>query len=218
MTVKMGDEDHPGVRDGGRQRWDECYSSQEGMKDEPSRVLSRHVNLLPREGRALVLGCGTGRNVAFLSRWLQVTGVDFSPVALSLAEKRFASLQAKGVSWNAPVLVQEEVSSFLRRLVGEGKAGSHVLVTSINFFDPLVVPLVKSLLAPGGTFVARAFTTNDQRMGSGPLRHVLVEPSEMLSPAWFGGYWVLVHEVDRFVDEKGLSRETVSLVARKPLV
>ncbi len=41
-----------------------------------------------RVGPILDIGCGTGGNLAFLTRWGPATGVDISPIALGLARSR----------------------------------------------------------------------------------------------------------------------------------
>ena len=76
-------------------QWDDRYT-QHGWSNLPDPHLSHLVeNLTP--GRALDLGCGTGRNSVFLARlgW-RVTGVDASAVGLQMASDELANA---GLSW-----------------------------------------------------------------------------------------------------------------------
>lgn len=52
------------------------------------------------QGRVLDVGCGTGGNLAFLSRWGEVTGLDLNPLALHFARRRQIGqlVQASGLS------------------------------------------------------------------------------------------------------------------------
>jgi SAM-dependent methyltransferase len=55
-------------------------------------------------GPILDVGCGTGGNLAFLSRWGRSTGIDFSPVALDFARRRRLPclVQASGLALPYP--------------------------------------------------------------------------------------------------------------------
>jgi len=79
--------------------WDARYA---GRESEPSRPPNAFLadfagELLP--GRAIDLACGAGRNAVWLAeRGWDVTGVDFSPVALERA-RTMASARGVRVSW-----------------------------------------------------------------------------------------------------------------------
>ncbi|MDI3288739.1 class I SAM-dependent methyltransferase [Polyangium sp. 15x6] len=76
------------MADADRQKWDARYAA-EGAPEEPSAWLMSLDGHLPREGRALDVGGGAGRNAVWLAkRGLRVTLVDISPVGLSVAEER----------------------------------------------------------------------------------------------------------------------------------
>ncbi|HLY83053.1 MAG TPA: class I SAM-dependent methyltransferase [Acidimicrobiales bacterium] len=88
-----------------RHEWDARYAGDELLwRAEPNRFLvTEAAGLTP--GRALDVACGEGRNAVWLAAqgW-EVTGVDFSPVALAKAE-RLAAEQEVAVEWvNADVL------------------------------------------------------------------------------------------------------------------
>ncbi|HEB57891.1 MAG TPA: methyltransferase domain-containing protein [Gammaproteobacteria bacterium] len=65
-----------------QRRWDERYRDTL-VHGEPCRVLEEHAHLLPAQGRALDLACGTGGNALFLAaHGLDTEAWDVSPVAL----------------------------------------------------------------------------------------------------------------------------------------
>lgn len=69
--------------------WDRRYAGSDLVwTAEPNRFVEAELTHL-RPGRALDLGCGEGRNAVWLAEhgW-QVTGVDFSPVALEKGRAR----------------------------------------------------------------------------------------------------------------------------------
>jgi SAM-dependent methyltransferase len=70
------------------EEWDERYRGSELVWGAaPNRWVEQEVADLP-PGRALDLACGEGRNALWLAaRGWQVTGVDFSPVALEKARR-----------------------------------------------------------------------------------------------------------------------------------
>ena len=72
-----------------REDWDRRYA-ESGLlwSAQPNRFLVAEVSDLP-SGRALDLACGEGRNAVWLARlgW-QVTGVDFSEVAIAKAREQ----------------------------------------------------------------------------------------------------------------------------------
>lgn len=74
-----------------REDWDERYAAAENLwADRPNRFLVAEVSSLP-PGRALDLACGEGQNATWLAtRGWNVTGVDFSAVAIEKARARAA--------------------------------------------------------------------------------------------------------------------------------
>lgn len=57
-------------------------------RQQLARVLvERYISPYSRQ-RILDIGCGTGGNLVFLARWGEGFGIDFSPLALSLASRR----------------------------------------------------------------------------------------------------------------------------------
>jgi tellurite methyltransferase len=195
--------------DAEREHWNNRYSSRGGGSGKHSAFLERYAHILPRHGTALDIACGTGENVFFLAKDLQVTGIDLSDVAIGIAAK---AVDRAGLRERVQ-LVTAEAGAFLN---AEGP-GKYALVASINFFDPAIVPAMKLVLAPGGTVVIQAFTTRDERLRASPrMQGKLVTEATLFEPAMLGGYWIQVNELENFMDDEGLKRERINLIARKP--
>lgn len=74
-----------------REQWDRKYAAEEQLwSSRPYRLLAPEIEGLA-PGRALDLACGEGRHAIFLAkRGWNVTGVDFSEVAIARARERAA--------------------------------------------------------------------------------------------------------------------------------
>lgn len=80
-----------------RERWDERYSAPEYIYGaEPNAFLVAQRHLLPKQGRALAIADGEGRNGVWLAeQGLDVLSLDFSPKA---QEKARALARRRGVN------------------------------------------------------------------------------------------------------------------------
>lgn len=158
---------------------------------------------LPREGRALDLACGAGRNaLALAERGLRVLAVDLSVEGLRLAARR-ARERALPVQ---PVLAD------LRRFAV--RPGSVRVVVNTRFLCRETFALIREALAPGGLVLFETFHADELDVLGGDIRRDFVlEPGELR--AAFRGLEILLHEEGVFrrpEGERGLAR----LVARKP--
>jgi len=192
-----------------RQRWNERHAATAGETRQPSAFLLKYARILPRQGAALDIACGTGENALFLAKDMDVTAVDLSDVAIGIARQK---VDRAGLGDRVRLVVQD-AAAFLNT---EGP-GKYALVACINYFDPAIVPGMKRVLTPGGTIVIQAFTTSDERLQASPrVRGKLVTEAMLFEPAMLGGYWILVNEIDDFIDDEGNKRQRVNVVARKP--
>ncbi len=123
-------------------RWDQRYS-QEAWSEIPDPEL---VNLAEdlEPGRALDLGCGTGRNSLWLAKkgWL-VTGIDSSYVGLSQAMTRARSLK----------LNIELIHHDLAEYDPPTRQFDLVVVSNLHFAEPMrtrLFEIAKSALQTGG--------------------------------------------------------------------
>ncbi|MCH2165142.1 MAG: class I SAM-dependent methyltransferase [Marinovum sp.] len=67
------------------------YDTQRSRTMFEARWLARFTSVLPKSGRVLDLGCGTGEPIArwFIAEGFRVTGVDFAEAMLTFAEDRW---------------------------------------------------------------------------------------------------------------------------------
>lgn len=133
----------------GPAEWDRRYAGRELLwTAEPNRFLAAEVaEMAP--GRALDLACGEGRNAVWLAgRGWEVTGVDFSGVALDKARRLAA---ARGVSGRVRL-----VRADLAACVPEAGAADLVAVMYLQVPAPLrarILARARAALAPAGTLL-----------------------------------------------------------------
>jgi SAM-dependent methyltransferase len=145
-----------------RDRWQSRYGETAWLFGrEPNAYLRSLEARLPRQGRALSLGEGEGRNAAWLAaRGLAVTAVDFAPIALDraralAAERRheIETIVADVARWQPPEAAFDLVTLiFLQLSPDERVPAHHAAMTA---------------LAPGGLLVLEAFARGD-RLACGP--------------------------------------------------
>jgi SAM-dependent methyltransferase len=153
--------------------WDRRYAGSELLwTAEPNRFLVAETSGLA-PGRALDLACGEGRNAVWLAEqgW-QVTGVDFSPVALAKAEEL---AQARGVDVE---FVRSDLAAW------EPGRGGHDLVVVLYLQLPAaqrrpVLRNAAAALAPGGILLVVAHDSSNPEHGWGGPQ----DPAVLYSPA-----------------------------------
>jgi len=196
----------PVARDA-RTFWDRRYDRPEFVYgEEPARVLSENLDLLPR-GKVLGLACGEGRNEVFLAeQGFDVTGCDISPVALrkcrELARRRGVRVRTREVD--------------LRRWRPEEASWS--VITMIYYHDRSLYPKIKRALKPGGVVVLELWSIDQRRFKSGGPRdpELLVQPGELLRA--FSDFRILFYEDRVETLASGMHRgrgAVVRLIARK---
>ncbi len=150
-----------------RRRWNTRYGEQPGTR-EPSAFLRSLADRLPREGRALDVAGGSGRDALWLARrGLDVTLLDISDVAL---ERAAEAAREAGVSLR------------LQRLDVETEPlppGPFEVVLCLNFlWRPLFAALPK-VLAPGGLLVFAQPTRSNLQRHAHPSARFLLEDGEL---------------------------------------
>ena len=147
--------------------WDRRYEGTELLwSARPNRFLVAEAQALP-PGRALDLACGEGRNAVWLAElgW-EVTGVDFSPVAIGKAGQLAEARGVEAAFEVADLLAYEPAP----------QAFDLVLVFYLQVAASERGPILRraaAAVAPGGTFLLVAHDRSNLEEGYGGPR----EPS-----------------------------------------
>jgi SAM-dependent methyltransferase len=160
-----------------RTDWDERYSSEELVwSAEPNRFLATEVEYLPPV-RALDLGSGEGRNAIWLAeRGWQVTGVDFSAVALAKA-RRLATSRGVKVEW---------IEADLRGYAPPVASFDLVVILYLHLtaeYRRTVVKRAAAALAPRGTILVVGHDSTNLTKGIGGPQNpaVLFTPEDIVA-------------------------------------
>src|SRR5262245_23743668 len=128
-----------------RTKWDAKHAAAPRRPQRPADVLVAIEDLLPREGRALDVACGRGRNALWLAeRGLDVVAVDVSPVALA----RMVELAAQGGIASSIRMIEHDLDDGL-----PPRLGTFDVVLSIGFHAPTLWPALRRAVKPSGLLV-----------------------------------------------------------------
>jgi SAM-dependent methyltransferase len=125
-----------------RSRWDTIFNTATYVYGtEPFAFLKEHVNLLP-VGKALDLASSEGRNSVYLAkRGFQVTGVDYSEVALAKA-RRLAHANRVSIKTVNADLTEYSITP-----------NSYDVILNIDFLQRSLIPQIKRGLRHGGVVI-----------------------------------------------------------------
>ncbi len=169
---------------------------------QPPHWLVAHADLLPPPvlGHVLDVGCGAGRAAVWLAaRGYRVTGVDWQPEALALAQRLAAS---RCVSLR---VVEADI-----RDAGALSPGPWAVIVNVRCLDRGLLARMPDLVGDGGVAVVRTFREAPGLPDDVTARHRL-RPGE-LARAFASPYWhVLAHE-EGFDDD---GRPAAGIVARR---
>ncbi|WP_242338297.1 MULTISPECIES: bifunctional 2-polyprenyl-6-hydroxyphenol methylase/3-demethylubiquinol 3-O-methyltransferase UbiG [Anaeromyxobacter] len=186
------------MAEGDRERWDARYRDEDAIP-EPSPLLDALDALLPRQGRALDVAGGSGRNALWLARrGLEVTLADVSEVALERAARE---ARRRGLSL-ATLRIDLEASPLPH--------GPWDLVLCTYFLHRPLLSAIPAELAPGGLLVVAHATRRNLERHARPGPAHLLEDGEL--PTLVRGLEVVRYEEGWL--ESG--RHEARLVARKP--
>jgi 2-polyprenyl-3-methyl-5-hydroxy-6-metoxy-1,4-benzoquinol methylase len=192
-----------------RNDWNHRYEG-EGLlwTTQPNRFLVAETAALA-PGRALDLACGEGRNAVWLAEqgW-QVTGVDFSEVALEKA-RRFAEDRGVRVDW---------VSADLLEYAPPAEAFELVIVFYLQIpperLRPILARAAKAI-APRGTFLLVAHDSSNRTHGcGGPRDPAVLYTAEDVLPALVGLEIERAEPVVRTIETDEGVREAIDALVR----
>jgi len=141
--------------------WDRRYEGTELLwSAQPNRFLVAEAQRLP-PGRALDLACGEGRNAVWLAElgW-EVTGVDFSPVAIGKAGQLAAARGVAGEFAVADLLTYEPAEQAFDLVIA---FYLQVPVAALN----VILRRATAAVASGGTFLLVAHDRSNLEAGYG---------------------------------------------------
>ncbi len=182
-----------------RQKWDRIYQT----KNSPGQiaaVLLENESLLPVNGNALELACGTGQNSCFLaSRGLDVEAWDISQVAIdrlrNLAQRNSLKLKASTVDIK-PAMLQPNAWD---------------VIVCTHYLDRSLFPAMIAALRANGRIFFQTFSLN-KPPGIGPSNpEFLLQPGELKTV--FSSLEVLAYR-----DNSSASDPDNSMVGREYIV
>jgi SAM-dependent methyltransferase len=152
-----------------RAKWNARYQRYGHAAREPSRFLVAVSDLLPRRGRVLDVGGGSGRNAIWLARrGLDVTIVDISADGLALASEA-----ARAANVAIRTLCADLETEPLPRGPWDVIIDTHFLVRSL-------FARFGAALVPGGSLVFAQPTMANLKYHDRPSRSYLLETRELL--------------------------------------
>lgn len=163
----------------------------------PSAWVTRWAHLIAPGGTVLDVACGSGRHAAwFAARGHRVTGIDRDAAALeplaTLAETLVADLEHG--PWPLP-----------------GRRFDGIVVT--NYLWRPLLPVLASVLAPGGALVYETFACGQETIGRPTNPDFLLRPGELLAAC--AGLRVVAFE-DGFETAPDRFVQRVAAVAEPP--
>lgn len=190
-----------------REDWDARYTEKDFVWTvEPNRFLVAEVSDLP-PGRALDLACGEGRNAVWMAaRGWDVTGVDFSPVAIEKAEA-LAAHRGVAVEWRVADLEEYEPAE---------QAFDLVVVLYLQLPAAQLHPVLAraaAAVAPGGTLLVVSHDVRNLNEGhGGPKDAAVLTTPEGVSAALAGLDIERAKRVERPVE--GAHRPAIDTLVR----
>lgn len=182
-----------------RQKWDARYRERGAATRAPAGFLVAVSDLLPRSGRALDVGGGSGRNALWLARrGLEVTVADISAVGLALARDHARDAGVSVQTWCADLEAEPL------------PPGPWDVILDFHFLLRPLLPRFADALAPGGCLVFAHPTARNLLHHPRPGPAYLLENRELpglvqgLAPILYREGW----------NEEG--RHEAELVARRP--
>ena len=169
------------------------------MPDSPALWLTEHAHLLPRQGTALDVACGSGRHARWLAeRGLVTTAMDRDTAAIARlrdeADRRHLPLRADALDLE-------------RGQVTLG-TGAFDVVVVVHYLHRPLFPALRDALRPGGLLIYETFTRAQAARGKPTNPAFLLEPGELRA---------LVAPLEVIVEREGDVEGTMlaSVIARR---
>lgn len=183
-----------------RDDWDRRYQTGDyTSRQYPSELLTEHVSWLP-SGRAIEVATGAGRNARYLAKHgYEVTALDISKVALSIAERQTPDLPGE-IGW---VHADSHEYSF---------ANEAYDVAIVSYFhDPSLIPKLIDALVPGGVLLYEHHVQSATPVERGPDDDHRYRSNELLRSCL--ELTILQYSEDQYTFEQGERKGTTAAIA-----
>ena len=186
---------------GDRSRWEARYAEQaDRAVRPPSPWLVRHLPR-QRQGRALDLACGDGRNALYLAR--QGFTVDAIDIAFAGLARLRAAARAEGLVVRG---IQADLEQFPLPI------DRYAVLVNIRYLQRSLLPAIRRAVTPGGIVVFETFLREQAQLGHPRNPAFLLEPGELR--AAFADFDVLAEE-EGLAEADGERAYLARLVARR---
>ena len=147
-----------------RIKWNDKYLQRESPTD-PSRIVTKHY-ALSRQGKALDIATGNGRNSVFLARHgFSVEAVDISDVGLRQISGLYPDLH--------PLCIDLDTFNI--------PPDRYALILNIRFLNRRLFPLIVEGLVPGGILIFESYLERPKGIDEGPTcRDYRLKENELL--------------------------------------
>ena len=188
-------------------KWNNIYADATIGSYSVSRILTENEHLLPQNGRALEIACGTGSDSIFLAqRGLQTDAWDISDTVVAKLNQFAEENQLSIIAESRDINVQPPEDE------------TYDVIVIAHFLERKIAPTLISALKPGGLLFYQTFVKEVTPNYSGPSNPAFrLDTNELLQ--LFPGMQIVVYREEGLIGDisKGFRNE-VMLVARKYIV
>ncbi len=185
-------------------KWNNIYAEAVIGSEGVSRVLVENEHLLPKEGRALEIACGTASDSIFLAKHgLQTDAWDISDAVV-------AKINSYANKNKLPVNAQARDIN-----VQPPKDDTYDVIVLAHFLERKIVPALINSIKPGGLIFYQTFVKDVTASYSGPSNPSFrLDMNELLQ--LFSGMQVVVYREEVLIGDvsKGFRNEAM-MIARK---
>ncbi len=188
-----------------QKKWNRIYTEAQIAGATPSKVLQDHTYLLPKQGKALDLACGTGGAAMFLAgQGLEVDACDISDAVIHKLND-FARLRGLVIHG----FVQDVTITPL-------ETAAYDVIHVAHYLERDIVPGLKTALKPGGLIFYQTFVKEVTQNYTGPSNPAFrLGRNELLK--LFQDFHIVFYQEDGLIGDlqQGFRNEAM-LVAQRP--
>lgn len=206
------------IKQSQQEKWNQIYKNK-GLKGnahlnvpQPCSLLSQYHYLLPSNGTAIDIACGTGGNAIFLANH------GFTTAAIDISDVAIDQLNARNIprlkAYYQDVEKQHKLTSNSINTKPISQDSFDVIVISCYLYRDLC-PSIIAALAPGGLLFYQTFHQQKQSSSGPSNSNFLLKNNELLD--LFSPLDTLIfHQLSNQGDLSQGNRDLSSLIAQKP--